>query len=211
MVAVVMGGRSGRARNAHMTTLINRYIKKASRKNYKKKRTPLLIAANKAPRPVLAKAPLPEVKPKAVVTATAAPAPTPKAGSTPEPISNPVIVAANLVTDNKIEQGSQDNTTAKPANAETAAAAEPQPTSEREGWKIQLSASPNLKDAQDMLLEASKRGASVLASKTPYTEPVQKGTETLYRVRFAGFSDKHAAKRACRFMKKKRYNCIYLN
>ena len=211
MVAVVMGGRSGRARNAHMTTLINRYISKASRKNYKKKRTPLLIAANKAPSPVLAKAPLPEVKPKAVITAAAAPAPTPKAGSTPEPLSNPVIVAANLVTDNKIEQGSQDNTATKPANAETAAAAEPQSTAEREGWKIQLSASPNLKDAQDMLLEASKRGAPVLASKTPYTEPVQKGTETLYRVRFAGFSDKHAAKRACRFMKKKRYNCIYLN
>ena len=62
-----------------------------------------------------------------------------------------------------------------------------------------------------MLLEASKRGAPVLASKTPYTEPVQKGTETLYRVRFAGFSNQNAAKRACSFMKKKRYNCIYLN
>ncbi|MEP1442823.1 MAG: D-alanyl-D-alanine carboxypeptidase [Hyphomicrobiales bacterium] len=210
MVAVVMGGRSGRARNAHMTTLINRYISKASRKNYKRKRTPLLVSSNKKSSRVVAKAPLPELKPKAVVTASAAPAPAPKAGSTPEPQSNPVIVAANLVTDNKIEQGSQGNAANKPATAETATPA-PQAIVEREGWKIQLSASPNLQDAQDMLLEASQRGASVLASKTPYTEPVQKGTETLYRVRFAGFSDQNAAKRACNFMKKKRYNCIYLN
>lgn len=211
MVAVVMGGRSGSARNAHMTSLINRYISKASRRNYKKKRTPLLVAANKAPSPVAAATPLPEVKPKAAVIASAAaPAPTPKAGSTPEPKSNPVIVAANLVTDNKIEQGSQSNAANKPATAENAAETA-QPAVEREGWKIQLSASPNLKDAQDMLLEASKRGAPVLASKTPYTEPVQKGTETLYRVRFAGFSNQTAAKRACSFMKKKRYNCIYLN
>ena len=209
MVAVVMGGRSGSARNAHMTNLIKRHINKASRKNYKKKRTPLLVAANKSTSPVFAKAPLPEVKPKAAVIASAAPAPTPKAGSTPEPKSNPVIVAASLVTDNKIEQGSQGNGAKKPATAENADAA--QPAVEREGWKIQLSASPNLKDAQDMLLEASKRGAPVLASKTPYTEPVQKGTETLYRVRFAGFSNQSAAKRACSFMKKKRYNCIYLN
>ena len=114
------------------------------------------------------------------------------------------------MTDNKIEQGSQGNAANKPATAENAAPA-PQAIVKREGWKIQLSASPNLQDAQDMLLEASKRGAPVLASKTPYTEPVQKGAETLYRVRFAGFSDKNAAKRACNFMKKKRFNCIYVN
>ena len=169
-----------------------------------------MVAANKAPSPVLAKAPLPEVKPTAAVTASTAPAPAPKAGSTPKPASNPVIVAASLVTDNKIEQGSQGNANKKPETAENADAAA-QPAIERKGWKIQLSASPNLKDAQDMLLEASKRGAPVLASKTPYTEPVQKGTETLYRVRFAGFSNQNAAKRACRFMKKKRYRCIYIN
>lgn len=211
MVAVVMGGTSGRARNAHMTNLINRHIRKASRKNYKKKRTPLLVAAKPTPKKIAAKAPLPELKPKGkVVVASAAPAPAPKKSSTPEPKSNPVIVAANLVTDNKIDQGSQGDA-AKQAAASNGQTPTAQAIAERAGWKIQLAASPSLQNAQDMLLEAAKSGAPVLKAKTPYTEPVQKGTETLYRVRFAGFSDKAAAKRACSFLKTKSYNCIYLN
>lgn len=212
MVAVVMGGTSGRARNAHMTNLINRHIRKASRRNYKKKRTPLLVAAKPSPKVVAALPPVPELKPtgKLVAASASAAAPAPTKTSTPEPKSNPVVVAANLVTDNKIDQGSQGDA-AKQAPAPSVPTPAPQAITEHVGWKIQLAASPSLQNAQDMLLEAAKSGSPVLTSKTPYTEPVLKGTETLYRVRFAGFSDKAAAKRACRFMKRKRYNCIYIN
>lgn len=224
LVAVVMGGRSGRTRNAHMATLIHRHLKKASRKKAKTPKTPLIVTNSIKPKlkTESAKIPTPEVKPETKIVSTT-PLPEKLLDQTPKP--NPVIVAADIITDNKIEQGSQGGTATRPpaivgkrASVEVSTSAKTETASAskldapiRKGWKIQLSASPNLEAAQGMLLEASKKGAPILSTKTPYTEPVQKGDETLYRVRFAGFVDKNAARRACAYMKKKRYRCIYIN
>lgn len=185
IVAVVMGGKSGRSRNAHMASLIKRHINKASRKNRTNKVSPLLVKRSTKSKIVLAsKPPLPTIRPAT---------------------KPPAVVTASLRAGKTIDQGSSNNQTIIKTKLE------PEAPSEKVGWKIQLSATPNLSEAKELLEEASLKGASVLSSKTPYTESVQKGSSTLYRVRFAGFENKNTARRACRFMKTKKYNCIYIN
>ncbi|MEP3265865.1 MAG: D-alanyl-D-alanine carboxypeptidase [Hyphomicrobiales bacterium] len=185
VVGVVMGGKSGRSRNAHMATLIKRHLKKASRKNRRNKVSPLLVSKSSKSKTVFASnAPLPTLRPQT---------------------KSPVVVATNLRTNKPAEQGLSEAKVIKTATNQTA---EP---SKKVGWKIQLSATPDLSEAKELLEEASLKGASVLSKKTPYTESVTKGSSTFYRVRFAGFRDKNTARRACKFMKTKKYNCIYLN
>lgn len=204
LVAVVLGGRTGRTRDAHMINLINRNIKKASRKNRSKKITPLLPNHSSGSLNVAELAPpLPTLRPerKTVISASASTFAAELKATPP----TPAIVTADLRTNKTEEQGGNDN-----LSAPKIAATKPNPT-KRVGWKIQLSATPDLSAAKELLEEASQRGASVLSSKTPYTEPVQKGSSTLYRVRFAGFEDKNKARQACKFMKRKKYKCIYIN
>lgn len=220
MVAVVLGGTTGRARDAHMAKLIQRNMKKASTKNRRKKANPLLVEGKSVPVTVAAiTPPLPAIRPQ-TKTVFASAAPTPKAPVvvqsavpatpvtsvapvtpvTPVTPVAPIIVAANLDSNSSV-----NNQTIKPTAKlkETA--------TKKVGWKIQLSATPNLNAAKEMLAEAYLKGAPVLSTKTPYTETVKKGSSTLYRVRFAGFEDQGTARRACNFMKTKNYSCIYLN
>lgn len=208
LVAVVLGGTTGRARDAHMATLIQRHMKKASTKNRRKKTNPLLVKGKSVPITVAAiTPPLPTIRPQ-TKTLLAAATPAPKVPAVTQsavpvaPVTSvaPVIVAANIESDS-----SADNLATKPAAKPNEAA------TKKVGWKIQLSATPNLNAAKEMLAEAYAEGAPVLSTKTPYTETVKKGSSTLYRVRFAGFEDQGTARRACNFMKTKNYNCIYLN
>ncbi len=96
-----------------------------------------------------------------------------------------------------------------------AAIAEPQPepqpivmASAQSGWKIQLAATPSQQGAEEILGQAMAKGARVLASASPYTEPVKSGGSTLYRARFAGFSDKEAARNACAYLTKQKFTCL---
>lgn len=212
LVAVVMGGRSGAARNAHMTNLIHRNLKKASRKNYAHKITPLL--SNQAAFNVASAAPRPVIRPDrtTIVTAALASAYAPKTKKVES--KSPVIISADLRTNTVAEKkfpaqkAADKNITKKVTDTAT----EPETDSSKKiGWKIQISATPTLSSAKELLEEASQKGASVLSSKTPYTELVQKGSKTLYRVRFAGFEDKNKARNACKVLKRKRYSCIYIN
>lgn len=242
LVAVVLGGKSGRSRDQHMASLINRYIKKASPKDRRNKVEPLLVASTgqpvsnptehplplavppsieKAQAEVLAAfAPIPPIRPEAERALVAA-LPTldkthaVKAASQ----SGPVVVIASLAGNPLVEEGSNapveidhSRTTKSIAPAAVEQPAEIAETApEDSNWKIQISATDDLSAAKEMLVEASQEGKAVLASKTPYTEPVQKGSSTLYRVRFAGFEDQDTARQACDFLKRKKYKCIYLN
>lgn len=209
LVAVVLGGKTGRSRDDHMAALINRYIGKASTKERSRKADPLLVS--NAPAPATAAAdivpPLPEIRPSAQAEIVKAdPIIESEAANPPKPQSNPVIVAANSVAGQRPDENSS-----AVADTQKTASVGVIPEAAKEGWKIQLSATPDLDAAKEMLIEASAKGASVLAKKTPYTETVQTGSSTLYRVRFAGFADKDTAREACDFMKRKKYQCIYLN
>jgi cell division septation protein DedD len=90
---------------------------------------------------------------------------------------------------------------------ETPAAA-PVATPSFEGWRIQIAAAPSQGQAQDILDRALAKGAKVLASASPYTEPVSSGGATLYRARFGGFADKDAARKACAYLEKQKFSCL---
>lgn len=76
------------------------------------------------------------------------------------------------------------------------------------GWKIQLAATPNEESAKALLEQAREKAAAVLADAAPYTEPVEAGSGTLFRARFAGFADKEEARAACVYLAKKNFNCL---
>jgi D-alanyl-D-alanine carboxypeptidase len=77
----------------------------------------------------------------------------------------------------------------------------------RSGWIIQVGALPSETEAKERLATVKTKAARYLASADPFTEPVQKGSTTLFRARFAGF-DKTQAEAACRYLKRNDVDCL---
>jgi D-alanyl-D-alanine carboxypeptidase len=95
-----------------------------------------------------------------------------------------------------------------PVAASAAALAPVQKTAPaRSGWIIQVGALPSESEAKERLASVKTKAARYLASADPFTEPVQKGSTTLYRARFAGF-DKTQAEAACRYLKRNDVDCL---
>jgi len=209
IVAVVMGGRSGKSRNAQMTKLIKRYLPKASRGKKKqliasRKSSGIVIASNlklpkRGPVPTfrptqVAKATV-DVKQTVVVASAAAPAQFDQA-SVQQRLSQAVAPVPAVRPTNEIAY--VDPVT-------TAAVARPT------GWVIQVGASDSKSGALGLLSKAQDKFPKTLGSKQTYTETVTKGSSVLHRARFVGFSGKKEANRACRILKKKRFACLALN
>jgi D-alanyl-D-alanine carboxypeptidase len=57
------------------------------------------------------------------------------------------------------------------------------------------------------LVSVKNKASRLLASASPFTEPVQRGETTLYRARFAGL-DREQAEAACKFLKRKDVDCL---
>lgn len=74
-------------------------------------------------------------------------------------------------------------------------------------WVVQIAATPVQATALDMLSEAQRRVGSALAAAQPFTQAVGSGNQTLYRARFAGFSNKAEANAACDALKSRAYAC----
>ncbi len=231
IVAVVLGGSSGSSRDAYMTKLVNQYIDKASRGP---RTAPLilpkgvdgpafvgeeLIASAEVTEtlPVLDSLPMPRLRPASVISAYAAEE-VPVA-----PAAAAVTDIATLIPEDYSAQGDinddQDElaTAPLPPPAPIAAldAEEQVVVMERfaalptmTGWKIQLAAAPSQASALTVLQKARAAASDeVFANTAPYTEPVEKGAETLYRARFAGFSGKEEAQAACAFLVKQKFAC----
>ncbi|EAU42793.1 hypothetical protein FP2506_08126 [Fulvimarina pelagi HTCC2506] len=234
LVAVVMGGRSGRSRDNHMVDLLQRTLPKASRSD-----TGALIAARPntdagltvASVGVLPKTgPMPDMRPAQVLSADerialAYETSAGEAGSLPQPTSRPVrgrqALANALVGENRsqkllIPAASAANALAAPVPSNrdidptytgsigSRAAA---PASPNSAWVVQIAASPDVETATGLLAEAKRKVGSPLASAQPFTEPVSKGTQTLHRARFAGFETKDSAWDACAALKRADYAC----
>lgn len=76
----------------------------------------------------------------------------------------------------------------------------------RTGWIIQIGATDDISKAKELLSRA--KGHSRTAAKAqPFTEKVQKGSETLWRARFAGLQE-NAAESACRELKRSGMACF---
>lgn len=209
IVAVVMGGRSGKSRNAQMTKLINRYMPKASRGKKKlliaaRKSSGIVIAANSVQLPK--RGPLPTFRPVQVAKATIN--------------TNQQVVAASSSTSGFNQQSVQSRLAQAvapvPAVRPTSEVAYVDPVTTASvprpsGWVIQIGATDSKQGALGLLSKAQEKFPQTLGSKITYTETVEKGSAVLHRARFTGFSDKREANRACKILKKKRFACLALN
>lgn len=268
IVAVVLGGRSGRYRDAQMASLVDNYLDRA----YAGARIAPVVAENNrgfddAPRSnqrmAFAEIPKPPVRTDAhdedeggratpVTTASIAPLPpravpaaqampvqtvsaakpvigavkpvvvSANAGSTATPSSKPAIRLAAVAPINAplppVRTAALDAPrppaeikSAKSDPVKVAAAATPvakdKPAATANGWVIQLGATDNESKAKEMLARAKEKSRSALAKASPFTEKIQKGSETLFRARFAGF-DSDGAQAACRSLKRDGFNCF---
>ena len=187
IIAVVMGGRTGRSRNAQMARLIKRHLHRASH-------------GRRTVRPVYAKAPPPP--------ASRPPAKPPtRLAAVPLPPTKPQLaaVAARAIA---VDAISVTGSVAPPLPSRLATAyrAETRPR-----WVIQIGAMPSRRDALALIDEARDKAGSVLAGALPYTETVAKGDATLWRARFAGFASKKLAWAACARLQRKDFSCLALS
>lgn len=186
LVAVVMGGASGRSRDAKMASLIQTYLPQAVRRGGGD-----LIAKNDsdaAPVKAIAAAMLPKRD---------APTPDPK----------PVVVASTEVADTSV---STDEAKAATVSAYAEASeVDPLPTASVSSgsWVVQVASSPKRDEAKAFLEKASKQAPRVLADASGFTVAFEKGGVTYYRARFSGFGSQNAALNACKALKKKKIDC----
>jgi D-alanyl-D-alanine carboxypeptidase len=87
-----------------------------------------------------------------------------------------------------------------PAEKKVVASVEP-------SWNIQIGAYPKKEEARLKLKEIRASGYKFLSGKQAITVEVQKGSETVYRARFSGFTQK-TAKAACAQLSKKGLTCL---
>jgi len=191
IVAVVMGGKTGKSRNAQMRKLISRYLSKASKRKKRK---------------LLAKA-----KTRSVFVASASNIQLPKRG--PVPVSRQTVVAADrtLDTAKAVTVAAAVSPVAPKPEVDlrtTASVSEPVSGS---GWVIQIAAADSKEGAIGVLENARAKAPNTLSGKSNYTETVSKGGVTLHRARFVGFEGKLAARNACKVLKSKKVSCLALD
>ena len=100
----------------------------------------------------------------------------------------------------------RETTPPAPTPATVAAVPSSRPQT-RSGWMIQVGAYPAESEAKERLALAKSKASRLLASASPFTEPVQRGETTLYRARFAGF-EREQAEAACKFLKRNDVDCL---
>jgi D-alanyl-D-alanine carboxypeptidase len=239
VVAVVLGGRSGRTRDAHMADLLRTHLMSASTGPYKPE---VMVASvwDSVPVPqsrsaVIPRAPWEKETPEQpmvlayaqshsatpdLVTTSSVGVPLANVGRSVAPSSiEEMLAKADPVDGNApsrllpasgepVAQGDVAfENVDEPVSAQSAieAAMSPRPQS---GWVIQIGAVPAEDSAHKLLNEAKGAAKSVLAETRPYTETVDYRGETLWRARFAGFSDKYTARQACSALKRQNFACL---
>jgi D-alanyl-D-alanine carboxypeptidase len=94
--------------------------------------------------------------------------------------------------------------TSAPVTTESTTPRAPHP---RGPWIIQVGAFPKEAEAKDRLREAQAVAGRLVARADPFTEKVLKGSQELYRARFAGF-DQNSAEAACKLFKRNDIACM---
>ena len=229
IVGVVMGGKSGGARDAQMRALVAKYMPSASRRGGGN------LVAETADAPTMVQA---EERPaETIVAATGGSFNLPSNGPVPDfrysgettksievAYAAPVKASANPLLrqnaqPNTLEAQSQKLAKAAPAPsadvdnqitnsvakqaAETADIADTAPA----GWVIQIGATPDKGQAAALLANAKDKGGKALRGATPFTVAFASGDGHLYRARFGGFSDQNKALSACKSLKSKGFAC----
>ena len=231
IVGVVMGSSSGNARNKYMMKMLDNAFPKcvggtmiaAAAGNSEG----ALIPATKTAEAETEKKPLPGEK---SVTVNSKAAPT--EGNDVAPVEGTTFKTVVASMDNssapdpkvleaKIEETVVASTeqTEKPVEKPpaklpfavkkkvTAPPAKPVVASTAPTWNIQIGAYPKKEEARLKLKEIRASGFEFLSGKQAITVQVQKGSKTVYRARFSGFTQK-TAKAACVQLSKKGLQCL---
>lgn len=222
LVAVVMGGTSGRSRDNQMAGLINAYMPRASTRG-----GGALVAKAGGDNPIkaLAKvflpkhdAPTPDDKPMVEDDAVASnddptsadeqpDEQTVAAAEEPAPVVKTRKVKTVIVTAPKVETAQMVAAYAEPTPASPPAVDPVNTASVPSGWAVQVASSPKQSEAQAFLDKTAKQAPKILASASGFTVAFDKDGETYYRARFGGFGSKDAAWNACNALKKKKITC----
>ena len=222
IVAVVMGGRSGKSRNAQMAKLIKSYLRKATRGSKKQ-----LIASRKSSI-LLASLELPKVGPVPVFRDRGNPVAINRINTAH---SVQVASASGLSTtayaseegfdasavESHLQSLSQNQTPvpavrpSKPVSGADPVVTASIPAAEvPSGWQVQIGAAESKAQALKLLKNAAQKAPEIVGGRQIYTETVAKGSATLHRARFIGFASKQEARSICKALKRKKFDCLAL-
>ena len=217
LVAVVMGGASGRSRDNQMAALINTYLPRASTRGG----GDLIAKGNDNPVKTLAKvflpkhdAPTPDAKPatddSVVASTDDVEDDTQQVAEETKPVMKKVktVAVAAMAPTPKAQDASPQVVTAYAEPAPAAPAIDPVKTaSVPSGWVVQVASSPTKSGAESLLGQTAKQAPKILADASGFTVPFDKDGTTYYRARFGGFGSKDAAWKACDALKRKKISC----
>lgn len=225
LVAVVMGGSSGGARDKQMASLIQTYMPQTSTRG-----SGPLVARASSDTAVAAitnvflpkkNAPTPDEKPETLVASAdetvanevvaEAVVETPKT----KPSRKKVIAAAAPVTASAVDAPIPSELPVfqayapveeNPIDRLATASVTPSAISSN-GWAVQIASAPREEDAKAQLDKVAKQAGRLLAKASGYTVAFDKDGTTYYRARF-GFETKEAAWKACNALKRKSISCF---
>ncbi len=237
IVAVVLGGRSGAARDNMMANLIDTHLQRAYAGN---RATPPVgerravasapsdgsfdvettaAVSPPAPRqapgqPLAINSLRPAVAAVSDAASTTTPGqafPTPKTKEAPALPKAAQAFAAPSANANAGLRVASLNPSAPVAPSKTVEKTAPQtaqPAVKPKGWVIQLAATPDEASAKDILDNARSRSGRTLTQASSFTEKVVRDGATLYRARFSGFAQSEDAQNACNSLKKNGFSCF---
>ncbi len=185
IVAVVMGGKTGASRDAHMRELLASTVTKGSRH-----KRGMLVARKGTTHFADAPVEIAEL-PAEEIPVPAHPDRADEADAT--------------VTEAVVASYAAEPT---PRPAEPLDTIQTASTAERSGWVIQIASLPSEDEAVEFLRNAQDRASPVLGKHDPFVETFEKSGTVYHRARFAGFDSKSDAWAACKALKKYNYSCL---
>ena len=193
IVGVVMGGKSGSSRDAHMQQLLAANLAKGSKRS-----RGMLVARAGGTNFAIDEATVAEMD----IDEIPLPGKPLRARDMGTPIA--AAMAPAPVTAYAAEP-------ATPRTTEALDSIKTASTAQRTGWVIQIASLPSQGEAVDYLRTAQSRAGSVLNGHDPFVEEFTKGGILYHRARFSGFSSKSEAWAACNALKKYDYACLALD
>jgi D-alanyl-D-alanine carboxypeptidase len=228
LVVVVFGGRTARARDAHVLSLINNNIRVASAT----RTAPLMVEGWEANTKIASAAPLPPsrppapgstapIKPRPVQTVLVQPAakesaalsPLPPASRTLKPppagVDRTTVTTVATIKRAPLPQAKPYALASLPATKTAPATTTDVAAKTHGGWMIQVGAFDDEHDAKQRLVTAKDKAKEQLGKAAPFTERAAKGDKVLFRARFAGL-DRTQAENACKHLKHNDIPCFLL-
>ncbi len=218
LIAVVIGGRSGRARNRTMKALLSRNFAKAVVRRSKPAASK--VAATGKPRKMQDRIAPDPTKPSVIATVvtgrsqsrvTTLPAPlTPPAARPRVAALKPTVLIAPASARTPQPDPTEVPLASKP-DAPRIEPGKPQVTATDEqrydSWAIQIGAFASEDAARQRLALAKSKRVQAIKGKRELAVSADVSGKTYFRARFAGFASRNRAERACRGLRRKAIRC----